>query len=114
MIPQQIIFLDKIPLTLNGKIDKKELERIVDAQNDSRSCFQSAEIEKRIAQAFKFVLGIDSFSNDSNFFDYGDSAQAMELFVLLSKHYRVELKDIYKYNSISTLAEYIKNLEERK
>ncbi|PEP90573.1 non-ribosomal peptide synthetase, partial [Bacillus wiedmannii] len=70
MIPTHIIFLDKIPLNTNGKIDYNSLpklqERIV---NESLST--KTPVEEKISMIWKDLLGIEQIGANDNFFELG-------------------------------------------
>lgn len=71
MIPAFIIFQDCLPLTSNGKVDRKVLPAptLVDkGQADDRNSDPLLEIVKNV---WCDVLGQESFPSDANFFDLG-------------------------------------------
>lgn len=82
MLPSAIVSLDYLPLTLNGKVNKKALPE-PEHRNPSGGTYivPSTEAEKLLAQIWKQVLGIDKVSVEDNFFDLGGhSLLAVKLF----------------------------------
>ncbi|MGH8081020.1 MAG: thioesterase domain-containing protein, partial [Lysobacter sp.] len=75
MLPAQLQILDRLPLTHNGKIDRKTLSdwrvsATVDgdaADNDS----DADELEQRLGQLWAQALGVARIGRDENFYDRG-------------------------------------------
>jgi SAM-dependent methyltransferase len=84
MVPRAITVLDAMPITQNGKVDRKALEQRVQAERSSRAPVQRSlsEAEQRMQQLWARVLGIEpeSIRLDDSFFRLGgDSIAAMKL-----------------------------------
>ncbi|NQX46100.1 amino acid adenylation domain-containing protein [Paenibacillus tritici] len=115
MVPNKIIQIDEIPITGNGKRDRKKLLDLAKAYtqhsvNDERYKAPSNDTENTLAEVWKELLGIDPISVDDNFFDIGgNSVLVMELFNRLENIYPNHLKvvDIFKYTTIHKLACFI-------
>ncbi|MDX2505743.1 MAG: amino acid adenylation domain-containing protein, partial [Gammaproteobacteria bacterium] len=73
MVPQHFVQLDMLPLTLNGKIDRKSLpiDRITDQVAEQNIIEPVTDIEKQLAEIWKAVLKLDQISMTSNFFNLG-------------------------------------------
>ncbi len=72
MIPSYFVQLEKMPLNTNGKIDRKRLPQPEGSINTGREYVAPAtEVEERLVQIWRQVLGIDSISVTDNFFDLG-------------------------------------------
>ena len=73
MVPARIVLLDALPVSANGKIDRKALpdpDHMVGATDDDYETPRTA-MEKLIAQVWQEVLGVDRVSAHDNFFDLG-------------------------------------------
>ncbi len=72
MIPSFVIALSEIPLTPNGKIDRKALEKLDIDMPDRKEYVapQTAE-QKKLAEIWKEVLGLDTLGIHDNFFEMG-------------------------------------------
>lgn len=78
MLPQHLVVLDSLPLTMNGKVDRKRLEELPwhsppatgSGGVSSRSQATNA-VEKKIAAAFAACLGVEQVGIDDDFFDLG-------------------------------------------
>lgn len=110
MVPSHFIPLDKFALTLNGKIDTKNLPEI---EIETTYVAPTTEMEKKLVDLWKSVLHLNKIGITNNFFDLGgDSLAAIRLTSELyyTFHVRVQMKDIFSYPTIQLLAEYISSL----
>jgi len=111
MIPSHFIRLDVLPLTLNGKIDRKALPAPISVLASSfTSSYVSprTNLEIRLAAAWKEVLGIAQVGVNDNFFDLGgDSVNVIQLLVAIQNTTGLELSlgTIFKFPTIRTLTE---------
>lgn len=75
MIPDQIEIIDKIPLTVNGKVDRKALNSIcaerMKVKKEVIKTEQLTSIEKQIADIWKEVLNIENINKKDNFYYAG-------------------------------------------
>jgi tyrocidine synthetase-3 len=116
MIPAYFTFLEKIPLTANGKVNRKALPapraRVTGVYSAPKN-----EIERRMAGVWASVLNIDSetVGIDSDFFEMGgDSLKAT---ILVSKIHqafdvKIPLAQVFQKPVIRELAEYMKEAAE--
>ena len=86
MVPSVIVALDKMPLTREGKVDKKALSRMplephVGSASEP-SDQQHSEIALRLAAIFGQVLGIKDFPPTADFFSSG--GHSLLIFTLVS------------------------------
>jgi long-subunit acyl-CoA synthetase (AMP-forming) len=73
MIPSYFIKVDSIPLTINGKADKKMLARklLVLDRAEENYIEPATTVEKQVAEIWKEVLGIEFIGLNDTFFDLG-------------------------------------------
>ena len=112
MIPQLYIRLDKLPLMLTGKIDRKNLPapKFI---NEKNYIAPRSIIEVNVCEIWAHVLGIldEKISIKDDFFDLGgNSIMATIIITQLNKYYNVSLKiaDIYVHSNIEMISEFIK------
>ncbi|MGC9293249.1 MAG: non-ribosomal peptide synthetase [Acidobacteriaceae bacterium] len=108
MVPAQIVLLDRLPLTANGKIDRKALPA-VPMQNVATDASEGEQswMEQTIAQAWADVLGVDHIGLHQNFFDLGaTSLMVPEVQIELQQKLgrEVPLIDLFQFHTVSSLA----------
>ncbi len=112
MVPTAFVYLDELPLTANGKIDRKALPEpdLVITREDKVYVEPETELEKMIAAAWQEVLGIEKVGIHDNIFDLGGSSFHIvqihnKLVERLSKS--VSLVKLFEYPTISQLTHYL-------
>ncbi|MCU0286404.1 MAG: amino acid adenylation domain-containing protein, partial [Acidobacteria bacterium] len=120
MVPSYFIQLEKIPLTPNGKVNRRLIERI-EIKKDETQGFRPPvnEVEEKLAGVWAEVLGIpkDSISTVANFFDLGGhSLKAINMIAKIHKvlDIKLPLSEVFKNPRIKGLAEYIAGLAKDK
>ncbi len=117
MVPSHFVQLEKIPLTSNGKIDRKALPAPNDNIVTGKEYVEPTnEIEKKLASIWSEVLGVERIGIIDNFFELGGhSLKAMQVVTKVSKELNVELPlyEIFKTPNIKKLAEYILQAEKQ-
>lgn len=108
MVPDEIICIDSIPRTLNGKIDRRALPKI-NSKRESIKVPQTLE-EKVLYEVLEETLGFSEFSIDDNFFVIGgNSLKAISVMTnLKNKGYSISVRDIIKYRTVEMIALHMK------
>ncbi|MCE3294293.1 MAG: hypothetical protein K0R65_7 [Crocinitomicaceae bacterium] len=111
MLPAQLVFVDEIPLTANGKVDKKALPK---PEGNIQDIYKApaSEAEQKVARLWKQVLGLEKCSVDSNFFrSGGHSLNATMLISLIRKEFDITigLKDFFMAPTIEHLAKLLES-----
>jgi aspartate racemase len=93
MVPRQYFVLAEMPLTPNGKIDRRALPREAERlQPAGTQQAPASETEKRLAPLWQTVLGVSRVSVTDNFFELGgDSLHATALIAALTREFGKEL-----------------------
>ncbi|MFC2155938.1 AMP-binding protein, partial [Acidobacteriota bacterium] len=115
MVPTYYTFLEKMPLTPNGKIDQKSLPEPA-ARAAGVYMAPRDGVEKRMVKIWSSVLGIEEekIDIDDNFFELGGhSLKATKLVYLIQKEFEIslDLKDVFANSCIRNLAQIIKAAE---
>jgi acyl carrier protein len=108
MIPMFYQRIDFIPLTSNGKIDKKSLPNIVFDSKDFVS--PNNPLEKEIFELCASILGYDNFGVTNNLLSIGfNSLSLLKFSAKLFEKYNIELNitDFNENNSIRRISKYI-------
>ncbi len=108
MIPSYFIQLEKLPLTSNGKIDRKALTKITGEVKSGISFEEPTNsTEERLLEIWKQLLSLDKISIIDNFFEIGGhSLKAITLSAKISQIWSIQLDltTIFKYPTIKGLA----------
>lgn len=106
MIPKYFIQLDRIPLTNNGKIDKKKLLTIPVLNNKKQKIeYPSSEKEKALLDIWKSVLNVKNLDINDHFFENGgDSLFIIKVLLEAEKRgYHLSVKEMFLNPSIKEL-----------
>lgn len=112
MVPNTIIILDKLPLTKNGKIDKKALSGYIPATSLEAHSIQAFNVVEHIVQkVFCQVLNLKQMRSDDNFFDMGgNSLLSIQVVIKLRKrNFLIKPQDLFKYQTINELSKAIQD-----
>jgi amino acid adenylation domain-containing protein len=111
MIPAHFVYLDHIPLTPNGKVDRRALPgpEGINLDTDVEYAAPGSEIEKKLAEIWAGVLGHRRVGINENFFVVGgDSIKAIQIASRMNKAgYKLEIRHLFRYQTISKLAPHI-------
>jgi amino acid adenylation domain-containing protein len=111
MIPASYIFLQKLPLTASGKIDRKRLP-VVEDDSISPSPFIEPETttEYLLADIWKEILGIKAVGAGDNFFSLGgNSLSAVRMITKVNQAVGMDIPLItaFRFPDLRSLAAYI-------
>ncbi|MGY1880771.1 non-ribosomal peptide synthase/polyketide synthase [Pseudomonas reactans] len=71
MVPAQWVVLDQMPLSPNGKLDRKALPRPDAVQHAQAYLAPQSPLEKQLAAIWRDVLGVEQVGLRDNFFELG-------------------------------------------
>jgi amino acid adenylation domain-containing protein len=106
MVPSSILFLDGIPLTRNGKVDRRHLPAAEETPEPDLVAPRNAT-EEILAHQWGHVLNRSDFGVDQNFFDLGGhSLQATQVISRIRQHFDVDLsiQDLFEAPTIAGMA----------
>ncbi|WGV32940.1 non-ribosomal peptide synthetase [Paenibacillus polymyxa] len=116
MIPSYFVQLERIPLTSNGKVDRKALpEPQGGLQTGVEYVAPRNRTESQLVKIWEEVLGYSGIGVLDNFFELGGhSLRATNLVSKIQKEMNVELplRDVFRYTTIESMAGAIASLEE--
>lgn len=105
MIPAELVWVERLPLLSNGKIDRKQLAQPPAARLPPVPSHGSS-VATAIADMWKQVLGRDHVGPQDNFFALGgDSISAIQVAALFQKAgLRIMPIELFQYPTLSDLA----------
>jgi acyl-coenzyme A synthetase/AMP-(fatty) acid ligase/acyl carrier protein len=108
MIPAAFISLETIPLTANGKVDRKSLQKQeVELESSQEYIAPQTGTEKQLARIWKEVLGLERVGIHDNFFELGGhSLLAIQIISRINKELgvNVPLRKLFEAPNIKALS----------
>jgi acyl-coenzyme A synthetase/AMP-(fatty) acid ligase/acyl carrier protein len=116
MAPAAIVVLDALPLTANGKVNRKALPKPDSLRPELEVSFiaPQTEIEKRVAAMWQEVLQIARIGINDNFFDLGGHSLLMLQIngkIRAAFSIDIPLTDMFQYPTIRSLARRLETCE---
>ena len=106
MLPSVFVVIDTLPLTANGKLDRKALPEVEPENRDEHYTPPQTRTEQLLAQIFEEVLMESPIGIEDQFFARGgDSIKAIQICSRLRRHgLRLKVEDIFLKPTIRELA----------
>jgi len=111
MVPAHYVWLDQMPLTPNGKIDRRALPvpDFAELQTSEGPWAPQTDLERTIAEVWQGVLGVPQVGTADNFFELGGTSLMMvqvqqRLASVLQRNVRVAA--LFQYPTIAGLAQH--------
>ncbi|MFG2823371.1 amino acid adenylation domain-containing protein, partial [Kitasatospora sp. NPDC048365] len=110
MVPAAYVLLEALPLTVNGKLDKRALPAPGRSALRGRRGYQAPRTlsEQRMAAVWQSVLGLERVGVEDSFFDLGgDSIRAVALVgALRAEGFDVAVRDVFLHRTVAALASF--------
>ncbi len=106
LIPHDFNLIEKIPTTLNGKIDRKELAKYKTNKKITYTAPRTEE-ENIVATIWKESLNLENIDIFSDFFEMGGhSIKGVKVMIEIEKHtgIRIPLSALFKYSTVEKFA----------
>jgi amino acid adenylation domain-containing protein len=110
MLPSVFFRIAALPITPNGKVDKKKLPEVKLNTDTPANSETKSDTEKILGEIWQNILGIKSISVNDDFFKCGGhSLKAMQLLNKINKRFGVTLKikDVFNKTTLGKQAEFI-------
>jgi len=109
MIPTHFVQLDALPLTVNGKVDKKALPAPEGLSLTTTVAYEAPrnETEEKLVLIWQQILGKDKIGIKDNFFDLGGhSLKAMQLLAHIHREFdiKIRLGDLFNKATIEDVS----------
>lgn len=106
LVPDEIMLLDELPRTDNGKLDRAALREITPQRTPSSPVVDAdGPVEKVLVEAWREVLNVDAVGVEDSFFELGgDSIRAIQLQVAAARRgVSFSLRDVFVHPTIRDL-----------
>lgn len=108
MLPARFLFMDDLPLTSSGKVDRKALAQIdpTSASGPERAIdLPEGGVERAVARVFEQLLTLEPVGRDDDFFFLGgDSLMAVELQNRLREMFGVHVSNFHEDATVAGIA----------
>ena len=111
MVPAQMLLLERLPLTANGKLDKRALP--VPGAVSRGYVAPEGEIEEKLAAVWADVLKLEQVGSSDNFFELGgDSILSLQIIARAKRQgIKITPKQLFEQQTIAQLAQVAKRIE---
>ncbi|MBV6286777.1 amino acid adenylation domain-containing protein, partial [Pseudomonas sp. MAFF 301350] len=106
MVPAHLLFLEHLPLTTNGKLDRKALPQPDASVLQHAYVAPQSEMEQHLAQIWQDVLKLQQVGLTDNFFELGgDSIISIQVVSRARQAgIRISPKDLFQHQTVQSLA----------
>lgn len=109
MIPNVFVHLTSMPMTVNGKVDKRALPE-PQTENKRREGRQPKNsLEKKFCEIFAMALGLETVFADDDFFELGGTSLSASKVAMkcMTEKINVVYADVFDHTTPEKLAEYV-------
>ncbi|WP_455926425.1 amino acid adenylation domain-containing protein, partial [Pseudomonas putida] len=109
MLPAQLTLLPSLPLTANGKVDRKALPRGPVAAVSAEPQAAMSELESQLAAIWQAVLKVEHVGPQDNYFELGgDSILSLQIISRIRKlGHKLSPKQLFERQSVRELAQWL-------
>ncbi|TBU87892.1 non-ribosomal peptide synthase/polyketide synthase [Phytopseudomonas dryadis] len=106
MVPVSWAFLERLPLTANGKLDRKQLPSPEVVQQQEAYVAPRSELEQSLAEIWRDVLKVERVGLNDNFFELGGDSIISIQVVSRARQVGIRFmpKDIFQHQTVQRLA----------
>ncbi|HWW74990.1 MAG TPA: condensation domain-containing protein, partial [Pyrinomonadaceae bacterium] len=107
MVPAVYVFLDELPLTANGKVDRRALPAVEVRDSSAVYAAPRTPTERLLADIWQEVLGLDRVGVHDNFFELGgDSILSIQIISRVNRAgIGLTVKQLFEWQTIAELAQ---------
>ncbi|MUG92150.1 amino acid adenylation domain-containing protein [Scytonema sp. UIC 10036] len=118
MIPSAFVFLNVLPLSPNGKVNRLALAALETSTSNREEAFVAprTSLEKALVGIWQQILGLEQVGIYDNFFELGGhSLKATQIISQLRSTFKVELplRQLFETPTISEIAKAIENVKDK-
>jgi hypothetical protein len=118
MVPSAFVFLETMPLTPSGKVNRRALPALDPNQNDSGKKYEAPQtvVEEKLCEIWSLVLRRSPIGRNDNFFDLcGHSLLATQLISRVRAAFKLELplRQLFESPTVAELSRALVEFETR-
>ncbi|GAB3718222.1 hypothetical protein GCM10027592_60930 [Spirosoma flavus] len=117
MMPSAFVWLEELPKTTSGKVDKKRLPEPERKRPELAVAFRKPKtrLEQIVAQLWCTVLQLDKVGLDDNFFELGGNSLLAQKTVagLAGQHYVLPVTKLYQFPTVAGIVRYLQPTDEQ-
>jgi hypothetical protein len=116
MVPAGFVLLAALPLTANGKLDRRALPAFDpgQARRERQAALPQTAAERRIAAVWQEALGLDEVGGDDNFFDLGGHSLLLARVLAGLRRQpggeQLQLVDLFRHVTVAAQARHLRQL----
>ncbi|MGW2089826.1 amino acid adenylation domain-containing protein [Streptomyces sp. NPDC001880] len=113
MVPSEFVVLERLPLTSNGKVDRKSLATLEATRTSSAAVGPRTDTERALAGIWAEVLGLDTVGVTDRFFDVGgNSLRAIQVLARVRERLGagLGLEQIFAHPTVAGLAQQVSGI----
>jgi acyl carrier protein len=117
MVPTHLVVLDAMPLTPNGKLDRKALPKPDTSQLQHAYVAPQTELERQLAGIWAEVLKVERVGITDNFFELGGHSLLATQVVTRAQQVlqrSVPLRVMFEFSTVQGLAQHLESLGGKK
>ncbi len=111
MMPSAFVWLDELPKTSSGKVDRKQLPEPPRTRPEQTVAYRKPRtgVEQTIARIWSNLLHLDTVGLDDNFFDMGGNSLLAQktVAVLQQERHALPVTKLYQYPTIAGIVKYL-------
>lgn len=109
MVPGVYVYLEKLPMTINGKVNKKALPRPEAKKKEMTGKAASTALQKEIAALFAKALGVDDVGIDEDFFEMGGTSMLASKVAMgaMVKGLPIAYQDVFAYPTVGQMEAHV-------
>lgn len=112
MIPSVFVYLTVMPMTHNGKVDKRVLPEPVPAEEKRTGRAPANGLERKFCEIFAMALGRESIFADDDFFLLGGTSLSASKIAMrcMTEKINVVYSDVFEYSTPGKMAAYVSGM----
>ena len=111
MMPSAFVWLDELPKTSSGKVDRRQLPDPPRTRSEQTVAYRKpkTDVEQTIARIWSNLLHLDTVGLDDNFFDMGGNSLLAQKTVaaLQQQGHALPVTKLYQYPTVAGIVKYL-------